>query len=243
LENIFSITNKTGVITVCRGGLRMVYRANKLRDVKKYYEILFQGNRNKLWNDVPGKKVILQAFLDLIPNKENSILDLGCGDGYFLNQLKQQCPKRGNFKQHYYGMDISECAILKAQLEYKDINFVSMDAMSLGFKNECFDMVISYGAIEHIPDSQKALFEIRRVLKKEGMFLLMIPSLDYYRKDRQDEGWYEDLDQNKQKQWNYFRQTWEKMFLKSKLKLLDFDISKKYGAIKPGVFFFGYKHD
>ena len=66
-----------------------------------------------------------------------------------------------------------------------------------------------------------------------------MPSLDYYRNDRTDEGWYEDLDVNRQLQWNYLRKTWEGMFNKAGLILFDVDISKKYGALKSGVFFFG----
>ncbi len=36
----------------------------------------------------------------------------------------------------------------------------------------------------------------------------MMPYVDYYKIDRTNEGWYEDLDGNKQWQWNYLRKTW-----------------------------------
>lgn len=117
-----------------------------------------------------------------------------------------------------------------------------MDAINLGFKDEFFDIILSYGTIEHIKKPEISLKEIHRVLKKQGLFLIMVPSLDYYRDDRIDEGWYEDLDVNKQLQWNYLRQTWEEMFRSANLSLFDISESKKYGALKPGVFFFGTKH-
>ena len=92
-----------------------------------------------------------------------------------------------------------------------------MDATKLIFEDNFFDVVVSYGVIEHVQYPQETISEAYRVLKNKGLFLFMIPSLDYYRTDREDEGWYEDLDSNRQQQWNYFRNTWEEIFTKTPL--------------------------
>ena len=67
---------------------------------------------------------------------------------------------------------------------------------------EQFDLVLSYGSLEHIEDSERLFRVIARLLKPGGFFLFMIPALGHYRTDRTDEGWYEDLDTNRQLQWN-----------------------------------------
>jgi len=67
----------------------------------------------------------------------------------------------------------------------------------------------------------------------------MIPTLGVYRVDRQDEGWYEDL--TGQPQWNLNRETWESYFSEYGLMLWETDSSQQFGALKPGVFYFGRK--
>lgn len=207
---------------------------------KEYYNKLFKEDKDAIWNDAPGKKVILSAFIDLIKNKENTIIDIGCGNGYFINEIKKHNPVR-NLKQTYHAIDISDEAINKAKQKYHGIDFRQMDANRIEYSDGSFDIILSYGVIEHIQKPLHALKEIERTLKSDSLFLCMIPSLDYYRNDRTDEGWYEDLDINRQFQWNYLRKTWEQMFKEAGLKYFYVDESKKYGALKPSVFFFGKK--
>ncbi len=189
---------------------------------KEYYDKLFKENRDKTWDDAPGKKVIMSA----------NICDIGCGNGYFINEVRKCNPIKEHM-QSYYGIDISCEAINKAKSKYAGINFRYMDATSLDFKDNTMDVVFSYGVIEHIQQPVLALKQIQRVVKIDGLFLMMIPSLGCYRRDRTDEGWYEDLDENKQLQWNYLRETWEKIFKQVNLSLFNTNESKKYGALKP----------
>ena len=146
---------------------------------QKYYNRLFKLDRDQSWNDAPGKKVILSAFIDLIKNQDNKIIDIGGGNGYFINEIKKRNPINIDKSQEYYAIDISIEATIKAIEKYKDINFMQMNAMKLIFEDDFFDIVISYGAIEHIKNPQNAIDEIYRVLKNEGLFLLMIPILVY----------------------------------------------------------------
>lgn len=95
--------------------------------------------------------------------------------------------------------------------------------------------------MEHIIDPLKALFELSRILKAGGLFFVLLPSLDYYRTDRTDEGLYEDLDLHKQFQWNLLRKTWESMFADAKLSLFDINTSVPFGVLNPDVFFSGRK--
>ena len=215
-------------------GLEMQYNS------EKYYNNLFKQNLDASWDDAPGKKVILSALVNNIKTQKNKILDIGCGNGYFINEIKKitlEC----DLEQNYFGIDISEVAIEKAKNHYPGITFEQMDATALTFPNNFFDIIFSYGVMEHVKNPFEALKNVHRILKDDGFFLMMIPALGHYRIDRTDEGWYEDLDDNKQLQWNYLRSTWEDLFLKAGLKLANITDSKKYGAIKPGVFFFGSK--
>jgi ubiquinone/menaquinone biosynthesis C-methylase UbiE len=55
---------------------------------------------------------------------------------------------------------------------------VQGDALNLPFKDESFDIVTAFEVIEHLYDPQKALGEIRRILKMDGIALISTPRRD-----------------------------------------------------------------
>jgi SAM-dependent methyltransferase len=61
-----------------------------------------------------------------------------------------------------------------------------MDAKRLGFEDESFDVVISMEVIEHIAEQSVFLEEIKRVLRRNGVFILSTPERNFYDKGRFD---------------------------------------------------------
>ena len=154
---------------------------------EEYYNKLFKERRDTQWNDAPGKKVLLSAIVEMVGHRENAIVDVGCGNGYFINMVRL-CNPVQSYLQTYYAFDVSKEAVLWASAKYEGIEFRKMDASNMQYEDEFFDVVLSYGAIEHIQEPIRALKEINRTLKSGGLFLVMIPSLDYYRNDSPDSG-------------------------------------------------------
>jgi len=54
------------------------------------------------------------------------------------------------------------------------VNVQQADATSLEFDDETFDCVYSFGVLHHIPDIEKALSEIKRILKPGGQVMVML---------------------------------------------------------------------
>jgi ubiquinone/menaquinone biosynthesis C-methylase UbiE len=52
---------------------------------------------------------------------------------------------------------------------------IKMDITNLEFTDNCFDWIICYHVLEHIPDDLKAMRELRRVLKGDGFAILQVP--------------------------------------------------------------------
>lgn len=78
-------------------------------------------------------------------------------------------------KYDYYGVDISKEVVKLARKNFhgriKPDHFKIGDIRKLPFKDYSFDVVFSFGTIEHIRENQQAVNEAYRVLKKEGIFI------------------------------------------------------------------------
>lgn len=204
---------------------------------KEFYNKIFLNKQDKSWDNAPGKKVLFNYILEKYGSGKNRIIDIGCGSGYFANEVFQI-----NNNNAIYGFDYSSEAITGGVSLFPHLDLFVEDVHNHSWVEKGpFDLVISYGCFEHFSNLELVFKNLYDSLSVNGEFLLMIPTLGFYRTDRDDEGWYEDFNVPPQQQWNYKRSTWEKFFHKEKLELYDIDMSIKYGAQKTGNFYFGKK--
>lgn len=77
-----------------------------------------------------------------------------------------------------YGIDLTDRAINHVQKRFEFMNLKSSlkvgDAEALGFPDNYFDYVYSWGVIHHSPNTTKAASEILRVLKPGGEYRVMV---------------------------------------------------------------------
>lgn len=99
--------------------------------------------------------------------KEKTILDVGCGSGKKLAFLARN--------NKVFGVDISKIAVQKAKKRRFKAKFVDIEK-GLPFPSNKFDIVICSEVLEHLFKPSIALKEIKRVLKKEGVFFCTIPN-------------------------------------------------------------------
>lgn len=95
---------------------------------------------------------------------DRTVLDVGASTGIIDHYLS------GYFKK-VSGVDIDAQAVSHAKSLYdKDnLEFFEGDAMNLQFTDSSFDIVICSQVYEHVPDSQRLINEIHRVLKPYGV--------------------------------------------------------------------------
>jgi ubiquinone/menaquinone biosynthesis C-methylase UbiE len=112
--------------------------------------------------------VFAERFVD---NK--SVLEIGCGTGFGAAHLSQ-------FTSKMVATDIWAEGVSHCQAKYKQDNLVFMlaDGTKLPFEADSFDVVMSFHVIEHIePESvSNYLSEIKRVLRRGGVFLVSTPN-------------------------------------------------------------------
>ncbi len=70
---------------------------------------------------------------------------------------------------------LSNLQYITGDLLVKDVD-VELDLTDIGFPDRTFDVVLCSHVLEHIPDDQRAIREIRRVLKPSGWALINVPS-------------------------------------------------------------------
>ena len=99
-------------------------------------------------------------------------LEIGAGIGEHLNyedlSIKQ--------KKNYYALEKRENVISILKKEHPNINAIHGDAeKKLPFEDNYFDRIIAIHVLEHLPNLPTTLKESSRVLKKNGLFQVVIP--------------------------------------------------------------------
>lgn len=128
-------------------------------------------------NELPGNDYVwslnyIRDYQDI--NKVEVIVDIACGTGSGSFFISKQIKKKVT------GVDYSYGALKYAKHFFKNHefcpNFVTMDCHFLAFKNNSIDIIISSGTIEHLQHVNLFLKETKRVLKENGLLIVMTPN-------------------------------------------------------------------
>jgi SAM-dependent methyltransferase len=115
-----------------------------------------------------GRRRIIRAELDRLPLPAGAqILDAGCGSGRTLQELVHYGEVRG--------IELDEGAASVA----RDRGFGEVlvgRLEELPYEDESFDLITCLDVIEHTPDDQVTLRELRRVCKPGGWLLVTVPA-------------------------------------------------------------------
>jgi SAM-dependent methyltransferase len=117
--------------------------------------------------DDPEREKVLRRILGWLNiQKHDVLLDLGCGDGFFLKQIASVFP------------DITAigCDVQRTKKMTFNSHVLICDAQHLPFRNEGIDKIIMNEVIEHLPNSELACNELSRVLTARGRVYIATPN-------------------------------------------------------------------
>ncbi|RKT82026.1 Methyltransferase domain-containing protein [Saccharopolyspora antimicrobica] len=108
------------------------------------------------------------------------VLDLGCGAGRHAFELYRRGADVIAFDQDVEELEnvAAMFGAMKAENQVPDganAQTVSGDALDLPFPDEHFDVVIASEIMEHIPEDEKAMRELVRVVKPGGRVVVTVP--------------------------------------------------------------------
>lgn len=108
-------------------------------------------------------EVLAQHYQGAIDSPVN-VLDLGCGEGYYLNALVSKFTKNN---VNAYGIDISKVANRRAAGQYKQAEFAVASTFNIPVLNGCVDVALCIFA-------PLSMNEVKRVLKPETGVLIRV---------------------------------------------------------------------
>ncbi|AQR94110.1 putative RNA methyltransferase [Clostridium saccharoperbutylacetonicum] len=196
-----SFSDKLLLCPVCKESLSKdtsskVYRCdnNHSYDIaKEGYVNLIISNQKRSKNPGDSKEMVLaridflnRGFYKKISDKINeviveefgknnsekiNILDLGCGEGYYLVNLKNYMQEK-NIEAAFYGFDVSKDAVKYAGKSNKDCIWAVANNFNIPAKDKSIDCILSvFSPID--------IDECNRVLKDDGVFVRVLPRTDH----------------------------------------------------------------
>jgi 2-polyprenyl-3-methyl-5-hydroxy-6-metoxy-1,4-benzoquinol methylase len=144
-----------------------------LENLGKYYEsvdyISHTDSKRSLFEKAYHfvKSIALKNKLNLINSLQpdrGSILDIGAGTGDFLSVAKEN-------GWHTIGVEPSDKA--KAIAKQKGVSFVGETSE---LESHSFDVISMWHVLEHVPDLDEQLKELKRLLKPKGTLIIAVPN-------------------------------------------------------------------
>lgn len=133
----------------------------------------------KNWEDISMSEIMeifkyvrvkkqMEIFTRVLPKNEK-ILEGGCGLAPYLIRLRQ-------LGYDVEGIDYNEAPLVKARTFDSGLPLKQGDVNHIPYPDNTFGGYISLGVIEHFTEGPlQAIREASRVLKKRGVFVLMVP--------------------------------------------------------------------
>ncbi|NOU96770.1 methyltransferase domain-containing protein [Paenibacillus sp. LMG 31456] len=140
--------------------------------IEQYYNACRLQKRMQLYDKFSVNKIgwhrWLFEHLSHLPNLR--VLELGCGDAALWSRNIERVPESWSITL----TDLSSGMLDEARKNLGEhsnrFKFLVVDVQAIPYHNNEFDIVIANHMLYHVPDISKAIVEIHRVLKHDGMF-------------------------------------------------------------------------
>jgi len=132
------------------------------------------------------KKRPFAAFVFDRLDKSARLLDVGCGNGSFLNEIKTITGCQ------VYGLDFSGVAAKTAKENF-GLDIFAGTILDAPFPPGYFDVITAWEYLEHVNNPSEVLLKIANLLKDEGKCIISTPNFDSFNRKLFRDKWY-DLD-------------------------------------------------
>lgn len=135
---------------------------------KDVFKILFKAESTNFWF-TSRNKIIQHLFKKYLGTNNKKVLEIGCGTGYVLKGLQDSF---SNYE--LVGSEIHLEGIKFAKERLPNVDFIQLDATNMPFEN-LYDAVGAFDVLEHIDQDVKVIQQVKKALKKGGLFFISVP--------------------------------------------------------------------
>lgn len=114
-------------------------------------------------------------IIDLIPEGNHRILDIGCGDGGTLKKLKEL-----GKANEIFGIELNEDIAKKLSQDLDEIVIGDVESIEPTFNEKYFDYILFGDSLEHLINPDKVLNKYKKLLKDDGFIIASIPNIKYF---------------------------------------------------------------
>jgi len=149
----------------------------KLSELSKYYDspdylshtansFSFTAEIYKLFRNANIRKKfkLVQSYA-----KGKNILDIGCGTGELLHYFNEQGWDTLGVEPNSSARDFANKTYQLQVLEESEINTITESS---------FDVISMWHVLEHVPDLNSRMKQLKQILKKDGLLIIALPNLD-----------------------------------------------------------------
>jgi SAM-dependent methyltransferase len=131
------------------------------------FEKLFALEANSFW--YRARSDLINWALDRYFPAASSFLELGCGNGYVLDRVRQQHP---DWK--LVGTELFEEGLVNARVRMPEVELRQLDATQNPYDAE-FDVAGAFDVIEHVEDAPSVLKGMFQSVRPGGGVLITVP--------------------------------------------------------------------
>ena len=141
-------------------------------DTEEYYDKLSEKEKNKFYDWFLNLRIyeMFWVFVTNLNLEKGKILDVGCGNGEFLSELKKE-----GFE--VYATDYSKIALerTRKRTNSPEENFYKGDFSKIQF-NESFKMISFWHVLEHVNDPCSYINKAYSLLENDGVIVGEVPN-------------------------------------------------------------------
>jgi ubiquinone/menaquinone biosynthesis C-methylase UbiE len=120
----------------------------------------------------PSHRVLIRRVREVKAGRRIKLLDVGCGTGVFAARVRAALPD-----VEVWGVDLVPAMLAKGgprwRLHRGHVFPVQADSEHLPFVSATFDVVTCANSFHHYPHQDRAVIEMRRVLRPEGRLMII----------------------------------------------------------------------
>lgn len=136
-------------------------------------------NQKKFLDKTPIQQFLVggfhQKFVEtLVATTPTSILELGCGEGYLLEQIHRRLPD-----VKALGLDNTDIALAEGRRIFPHLDLRFGDIYHVDQPDKSWDVVLASEVLEHLDQPDVALSELKRVAKRYTLF--SVPNEPWFR--------------------------------------------------------------